>query len=101
MGEFLSQRSMPYTTFSDIERGVSTLLAGNLDAILGGEAELRYLADTRYEGRLAVVPGIIDQGFVAFGLPTGSLLRRDINAALLRVLESEAWPRLRQEYLQR
>jgi ABC-type amino acid transport substrate-binding protein len=48
-----------------------------------------------------VVPGAIDQGFVAFGLRTGSPLRRDINAALLRVLESDEWPRLRQEYLQR
>lgn len=101
MNEFLSQRSIPYTTFSDIERGVSTLLEGNFDAILGGEAELRYLADTRYEGRLVVVPGAIDQGFVAFGLRTGSPLRRDINAALLRVLESDEWQRLRQEYLQR
>ena len=101
MNEFLSQRSIPYTRFPDIERGVSSLLEGNLDAILGGEAELRYLADTRYESRLVVVPGAIDQGFVAFGLRTGSPLRRDINAALLRVLESDEWPRLRQEYLQR
>lgn len=101
MNEFLRQRFIPYTTFPDIERGASTLVEGNLDAILGGEAELRYLADTRYDGRLALVPGVIDQGFVAFGLPTGSPLRRDINAALLRVLESDEWPRLRQEYLQR
>lgn len=101
MSEYLRSRSIAFATFPDIERTVEALVSGRLDAVLGGEAELRYLADTRYEGRLALVPGVIDQGFVAFGLPTASPLRREIDAALLRVLESDAWRRLRHDTLRR
>lgn len=98
---FLTEHAIPYAMFPDIERAVEALVEGELDAVVGGEAELRYLADRRFQGRIALVPGAIDQGFVAFGLPTASPLRREINASLLGVLESGEWPRLRREYLRR
>ena len=101
MVAFLDERAIPYSRFDTIERAVDTLVAGGLDAVLGGEAELNYIADTRHEGQIALVPGVIDQGFVAFALPPQSTLRRQLNAALAGVLESDEWTRMRHVYLHR
>ena len=88
-------------SFDGIESAVAELVAGRVDAVVGGEAELRYIADHRYPGQVVLIPGLIDQGFVGFGLPLKSALRREINAALLAVLEDDDWARLRDEYLHR
>jgi ABC-type amino acid transport substrate-binding protein len=101
MATFLSERGIAYSGFEDIDHAVATLMAGGLDAVVAGEAELHYLAHTQYPDQLAVLPGALDQGFVAFALPAGSTLRRDIDAALVAILESPEWRRLRHEYLHR
>jgi polar amino acid transport system substrate-binding protein len=99
--DLLAQRAIAFVRFDTIETATDNLVAGKIDAVLGGEAELRYIADIRHPGRIALVPGMVDQGFVAFGLPAGSIRRREIDAALVGVLEGDAWTRIRQEYLQR
>ncbi len=101
MATFLNERGIAFSGFEDIDHAVATLVAGGLDAVVAGEAELHYLAHTQYPDQLAVLPGAIDQGFVAFALPAGSPIRREINAALVAVLESPEWRRLRHEYLHR
>ncbi len=101
MVAFLKKHMIPFKTFDGIESAVAELVAGRVDAVVGGEAELRYIADHRYPGQVVLIPGLIDQGFVGFGLPLKSALRREINAALLAVLEDDDWARLRDEYLHR
>ena len=101
MADFLRARAIPFQDFADGERAMEALLAGRIDAVVAGEAELQFFAKTRYPGQLALVPGVIDQGFVAFGLPPESNLRRTLDAALVAELESDEWLRLRQDYLDR
>jgi len=101
MEDFLRKHEIHYERFAEIELAADALVAGRLDAILGGEAELHYIADTRYPGKLAILPRFIDEGFVAFALPQGSPLRRRINTALEAELDGPDWARLRAEYLHR
>ena len=101
MADFLRARAIPFQDFADDERAIEALLAGRIDAVVAGEEELRYFAKKRYPGQLALVPGVIDQGFVAFGLPPDSDLRRTLDAALVAELESDDWIWLRHAYLGR
>jgi ABC-type amino acid transport substrate-binding protein len=101
MADFLQHRAIPFQGFPQIEEAADALVAGQLDAILGGEAELHFIGRNRHPGKLAVLPGLIDQGFVAFALPQGSALRHPMNKALQAELEGPDWARIRDEYLQR
>lgn len=101
MEAFLTDRGILYGTFPDIEKALEALVAGRLDAVVAGEPELQYYAERTFTGRISIVPGALDQGFLAFVVPDGSPLRHATNKALVRVLESPAWPLLSAEYLHR
>lgn len=101
MTTFLADRGIAAASFAEIELAVKALVEGSVDAVVAGEPELQYLANQTYQGRIEIVPGVLDQGFVGFALPNGSPLRRTINQALIQVLESDEWPRMRLIYLGR
>lgn len=101
MDEFLSLRGIPHISYPDIAQALTALSAGELDAVVSGEPELHYYAERSFTGRVVIVPGAIDQGFLAFALPTGSPLRLPLDRALVHVLESPSWPPLRRQYLSR
>ena len=101
MEAFLTDRGILYSRFPDVEGALRALADGRLDAVVAGEPELQYHAERTFTGRIAIVPGMIDQGFLAFVVPEGSRLRRPINAALVKVLESPTWASLCQQHLNR
>lgn len=99
--EFLVERGIRPVRFADVPPALDALVAGQIDAVVAGEPELRYHARGDFEERIAIVPGALDRGFLAFVLPSGSPLRRPLNAAIARELEGPFWARLVEQHLDR
>ncbi len=80
-------------------RGLEKLLAGDIDVFVGDEAQLRYLvAKPPFRDKLEVQPRAMTFEPIGWALPAGSPYREPLNAELLGVLRSEAWPGLVAEY---
>lgn len=94
------QRNLAYDGFETLEAAVAALADGRLDAVIYDEPLLRYLTTGPYEGRVAVLPGLLRKEQYAFGLPNGSdALKEGINLHLLEILDSAEWSDLVAQYL--
>lgn len=101
MQDFLETRAIRFRAFHDVEEAAASLAAGEIDALLAGEAELHWLIESRYPEQIVLVPGLVESGFVAFAVPLASPLRKPLDAALVEYLESPSWPLLRRQFLPR
>lgn len=69
------------------------------DALVHDRDILAYLVKERILHDVRLEPLRFDTQMYAFALPPGSPLRRPVDAAMLAVLESAAWPQMRTRWL--
>jgi ABC-type amino acid transport substrate-binding protein len=60
---------------------------------------LKHLAKTDFPGMIQVLPEIFDQYYVSVTFPPGSALRETFNRTLLKILDSDDYPSLKERYI--
>ncbi|MEP6995192.1 MAG: transporter substrate-binding domain-containing protein [Acidobacteriota bacterium] len=97
--DFLRRNQVPVRLYPSFEAAVGALKQRKIDAVMFGEAILRYYA-ARDEGKnLAILPQIFMSEDLAFPLPDGSPLRDPLNLALRRTLAGPRYRDLKDRYL--
>ncbi len=70
-----------------------------IDAFVFDETVLKYNAKNDFTGRVHVLAETYDQYYIYMGFPIGSPLRKPINGALLKTMETDCWNRLVTRYI--
>jgi ABC-type amino acid transport substrate-binding protein len=70
-----------------------------IDAFVLNEQILKYLVKSEFPGRVQVLPGTYDEYFVGIGLQEKSPLRKPINKALLKIMQTQDWTELLNRYI--
>jgi ABC-type amino acid transport substrate-binding protein len=79
---------------------VAAVAGRKIDAFVLNEQVLKHMARKEFPGQVQVLPGVYDDYFVSIALPQDSPLRKPINKALLELMETNAWPELRNRYME-
>lgn len=80
-----------YVLYPGEAEALKAVRAGRIDAFLYDEITLHYLEAHQYRGKISVYPTKSLRFMFAFGLPKDSPLLRDVNCALLRLMEGQDW----------
>lgn len=89
--EFLASTDRAFATYETLELALAALAAGETDAVFNSRGALVHGVSSRYARELDVLGSELSRGSMAFALPPGSLIREEINRALLKVLNSRSW----------
>ena len=92
--EFLSGMRIEAARYPDVVAGVRDLVRGDLDAFVDEWPALRYLQRDGFAGQIAVVAQPLSRGYVGFALPLNSPRRRQIDVALLEVMDDPTWAKI-------
>jgi ABC-type amino acid transport substrate-binding protein len=98
--DFLDRQGIAAIPFNSISEGVAAVAGRKIDAFVLNEQVLKHMARKEFPGQVQVLPGVYDDYFVSIALPQDSPLRKPINKALLELMETNAWPELRNRYME-
>lgn len=96
---FLTQKGIAVISFDSIQEGLKAVATNRIDAFVFNETILKYLVRSEFPGRVQVLPGTFDEYFVGIALQQKSSLRKPINKALLKFMETENWTELQNRYI--
>ncbi|MEQ1503371.1 MAG: transporter substrate-binding domain-containing protein [Myxococcota bacterium] len=85
--------------YPDAEAALAGMVTGEVDAVVYEAPILAYHANRRWPDDVLVLPGTFDNHGYGFGLKAGSPLREQVDRALLRHIETDAFRELLAEYL--
>ncbi|MGI9301955.1 MAG: ion channel, partial [Gammaproteobacteria bacterium] len=97
--QYLTDNRIRFESFVSNEGGLQALADDRLDAFVGDQPILQYWVNLRHHSTLTVLPRTLDQGYLAFGVPTNSPLLKDLDVALLSAVQSPGWGDLVHKYL--
>jgi ABC-type amino acid transport substrate-binding protein len=98
--DFLTKQGIATISFEGIQDGLAAVASRKIDAFVLNEQVLKYQAKKKFPGQVQVLPGIYDEYFVSIALQRDSPLRKPINKALLRVMQTNNWTELLNRYIQ-
>jgi ABC-type amino acid transport substrate-binding protein len=93
------QMGVKATGYADFEVGLQALSEGKIDAFVASRPLLRHYIANNYAGELRVLGSTFLRQDYAIALPLGSTLRKPINAAVLKFIQSDEWDAILREYL--
>ena len=96
--KFCDRRGIPRTEYPTLEEALVALENGKLDAVVTDAPDIQYALRGAHP-HLVIVPGTFGAAYSTFGLVPGSPLRREFNAALIKVTSSDLWPSVLATYL--
>lgn len=96
--DYLAQEFIQRSDYANVEAGLTALARGDIDAFVHDAPILRYQIRREYQGRLGILPDVVDAQSYGIVLPPGSQDREAINQALLHVLSSPEWTALNAKY---
>ncbi|MCD8482791.1 MAG: transporter substrate-binding domain-containing protein [Verrucomicrobia bacterium] len=96
---FLIAEGVPHREFPDNASGLQAVADGRLDGFVNDAALLRHVVRQQHPGQLTVLEQEFQPGFYALGLRTNLPQLREINLALLEVLQSEEWQALLRRHI--
>ena len=100
---YLDAHGIAYRPFTSDHTSTLEMLAvldrGELDAVVASSLELQFLVNSRYPGRLIVLPDSVQPTMLSFGLQLGSPLRKQIDLALLKLAESGVFKQIVSQYV--
>jgi polar amino acid transport system substrate-binding protein len=85
--------------YADFESGMQALAGGQIDAFVASRPLLRHYIADNYAGELRVLGSTFLRQDYAIALPLGSALRKPINGAVLKFIESDEWDAILRGYL--
>jgi polar amino acid transport system substrate-binding protein len=96
--DFLTKKGIAVISFESLQEGLKAVATKRIDAFVFNETILKYLVKSEFSGRVQVLPGTSDEYFVSIALQQNSSLRKPINKALLKFMETEYWTELQNRY---
>jgi ABC-type amino acid transport substrate-binding protein len=96
--EFLSEQGIAVIPYGKVQEGLQAMVEKNLDAFVQNEQLLQYHVKNKFPGQVQVLAGTYDEYFVSMGLQQHSALRKPINKALLKFMDSREWVELMNRY---
>ena len=94
---WLDEQGVRYTGFANVADAMQALERGDLEAVVYDAPILKSLA--LGSDQLVVLPNQLRVEQYAIAMPRGSDLRKPLNRALIKVLQSEEWREARRRYL--
>ncbi|MBQ4828579.1 transporter substrate-binding domain-containing protein [Alteromonas sp. MMG017] len=96
---FLQKENIGFKRLESVEEGLSQLASGKLDALVYDKPILQYLTNNNFGDSILILPEVIERQDYAIALPENSAQREKINTALLRVIETDEWQEILDNYL--
>lgn len=97
--KFALEARIDYSFYPTAGACLHAVLAKEVDACVGNEVELRYLAKKDFPHVIDILPFTFQREDCSFALPPNSSLLETVNRALLSQVESRDWHALRAKYL--
>ena len=97
--DWMVDNGIGFSRFATTREGLRAVADREIDAFVHDKPLLRYLATTEFEGAITVSKGAFGRQDYAIVLPDDSVLREDLNRALLEFLDTAAWDELKTRYL--
>jgi len=95
---YLTKRGITIISFDNFQEALKAVAIKKIDAFVYDEQILKYLAKSKFPGRVRVLPETFDEYFVSIALQDKSPLRKPINIALLEFMKTENWTELLNRY---
>jgi polar amino acid transport system substrate-binding protein len=96
---YLDLHGIRYKPYDDVDHLLAALARNEIDAAVGTNAVMQYIARRDYPDALTVLPSSFRHIGAAFGLKLGAPLRKQINLAILQIAESPEWQQVLTGYL--
>jgi polar amino acid transport system substrate-binding protein len=96
--DFLARKGIAVIPFESIQEGLLAVGSKRIDAFVMDELILKHIVKMEFPGRVQVLAEIFDEYFVGIALQQKSSLRKPINKALLKFMETENWTELQNRY---
>jgi ABC-type amino acid transport substrate-binding protein len=97
--EHLSSVGISAMPFESIEAGLQAVVENKIDAFVDNEAQLKYIVKTGFPSQLHILSETFAHYFVSMGIPSKNPLREPLNRALVKFMEQDDWPKLKERYL--
>ena len=95
---YLVKKGIAAFPFKKMWDGLQALVDAKIDAFVFDESVLKYLARTQFPAQVHVLPETFDHYFVSMSVPQGSPIREPLNRAILKILDSNEWKNLVEQY---
>lgn len=96
---FLREQNIRFVPYESTSRGLDAVASKDIDAFVQDAPILLYLVNTRFKGRLRVLPDTFSRQDYGIALVKGSDLREALNVGLLEYIRSKDWQLLLDRYL--
>lgn len=97
--DFLTKQGVGAIPFKSIQEGLTAVASREIDAFVLNEQVLKYLAKSEFPGQVQILPETYDEYFVSIALQERSPLRKPVNRALLKFMQTQNWTALRNQYI--
>src|SRR5262249_2265872 len=97
--QLLGDRRVRARPYPDLEQALQALLDGRADALVHDRALLAAVLKQRPDLPVRILPGSVRPEYYAIAMRPDEPLRRRIDLAIARILDSDEWNRLRFDYL--
>jgi polar amino acid transport system substrate-binding protein len=96
---FLAKKGIAVIPLESLKEGFGAVESRKIDAFVQDEKILQYNIKTEFPGQVQVVGGTFDEYFVSIALQQNSGIRKSINQALLKFMNSDTWTELLNRYI--
>ncbi len=96
--DYFQDNGIAVKGYASIEQGLQAVAANELDAFVHDQPLLQWMLGSNNQ-QLQLLPHLFEPQGYAIAVAQDSELREDINIALLKILSSTDWARLKQRYL--
>jgi ABC-type amino acid transport substrate-binding protein len=98
--DFLTRRGISVIPFENNRKGLLAVAGKEIDAFVQDKNILKYLVKTQFPRQVHVLPETFHEYFVGIALQHDSPLRKSVNKALLKFMQTQAWTELVNRYAQ-
>ena len=93
-----SRKIYPYY-YENVSDGLQAIEEKRVDAMVYDAPLLKYRIKERYSENIMVVDRVFEEQNYGIALPTNSLLREQINIAMLEIVSSREWEEIKEKYM--
>lgn len=97
--DFLTKQGIAVIPFENPQEGLAAVASKRIDAFILNEQIVKYLVKREFPGRVQVLSGTYDEYFVSIALQEKSPLRKPVNKALLKFMQTQNWTELLNRYI--
>ncbi len=98
--DFLTKQGIAVIPFESLSQGLMAVADKKIDAFILNEEIMRYEIKSKFPGQVQALPGTYDEYFVGIALQPSSPIRKQVNKALLKFMNTENWNELCKRYIE-